>query len=90
MGDQAPHVDKITNTTANVAAGATDSFAIGEVKYAGEVTAISYLPDAAATPTPVLTRSSIKERRERVLPYLEPSHSSQASTLWPLTRSLLP
>jgi hypothetical protein len=57
MGDQAPHVDKITNTTANVAAGATDSFAIGEVKYAGTVTAVSYLPDGAATGDTTNTRT---------------------------------
>lgn len=57
MADQAPNIQKITASTANIAAGATDSFAIGEVKYAGTVTSVTYLPDAAATGDNTNTRT---------------------------------
>ena len=49
MGEKAPLVQKISVTTPNVAAGSTDSFAIGEAAFDREVTAISFIPDAAAT-----------------------------------------
>lgn len=49
MSEKAPLIQTVSVTTPNVAAGSTDSFAIGAAAFDGRVTAIQFLPDANAT-----------------------------------------
>lgn len=47
--DRAPSTQVLTATDPGVTIAATDSFTVGEVKYGGTVTAVSYAPEAAST-----------------------------------------
>lgn len=49
MSDKAPNVQVLEGYDPGVTIAADDTFSIGEVKYAGSVSACSFLPEAAST-----------------------------------------
>lgn len=49
MSDKAPSTQVLTATDPGVTIAADDTFSVGEVKEAGTVTAVSYVPEAAST-----------------------------------------
>jgi hypothetical protein len=57
MSDKTPNIQVLTATDPGVLIAATDTFTVGEVKYAGTVTSVSYTPEAASTGDNTNTRT---------------------------------